>query len=86
MPTKLQSSFIELGAAFDIDPDFNMLNDVNIAEKSYYAPEKFVVLDEVAIEQEALDAEEAELEGLRDDYDEGFEDFEDDTAERTGTS
>jgi len=27
MPNKIQNSFVELSSKFDIDPDFNMLND-----------------------------------------------------------
>lgn len=32
MPSHLQKSFLELGAKFDIDPDFNMLNEQNLQE------------------------------------------------------
>ena len=35
--------------------------------------------------QEELADQEADLEDLRDSYDQGFEDFEDDTSARTGT-
>ncbi len=45
MPSNLQSSFLELGAKFDIDDDFNMLNEKAIEAKTYYAPDKFALLD-----------------------------------------
>ncbi len=45
MPNNLQNSFLELGTKFDIDDDFNMLNEKAIEAKTYYAPDKFALLD-----------------------------------------
>ena len=45
MPNDLQNSFLEMSTEFDIDDDFNMLNEKEIEAKSYYAPDKFALLD-----------------------------------------
>ncbi len=45
MPSHLQNSFLEMSTEFDIDDDFNMLNEKEIEAKSYYAPDKFALLD-----------------------------------------
>ncbi len=45
MPGHLQNSFLEISTNFDIDEDFNMLNEKEIEAKTYYAPDKFALLD-----------------------------------------
>ena len=89
MPSNMQGSFLEMNSQFDIDPEFNMMNEMStdMSQKNYYAPKKFAVStqdDPVAPTEEALDAEEDALEGVRDTYGEGYVDYESDVAARTG--
>jgi len=88
MPSNMQGSFLEMNSQFDIDPEFNMMNEMStdMSQKNYYAPKKFAVStqdDPVAPTEEALDAEEDALEGVRDTYGEGYVDYESDVAART---
>jgi len=74
MPADLQQSYLEIGAKYDIDSEFNMLNDIaKLGEKEYYAPKKFAVLKQAddEIDEEALDDQEEELESER----AGYEDY-----------
>ena len=85
----MQGSFLEMNSQFDIDPEFNMMNEMSseMSKKSYYAPKKFAVqgADPTVEEQDAaLDAQEAELEADRGTYGEGYVDYESDVTERTG--
>jgi len=82
MPPNLKESFLQIGAQFDIDPDFSMLKETNIDSKEYYAPKKFVLIDEAMAEEEMLSAEEEALAREREGYEEGYEDFVDDTSAR----
>ena len=77
-----------MNSKFDIDPEFNMMNELSgdMKQKNYYAPKKFAVTQarEDAPTDEQLDAIEEELEDDRDGYGEGYVDYESDVAERTG--
>ena len=76
-----------MNSQFDIDPEFNMMNEVSsdMEKKNYYAPKKFAVQGEDGLPtDEELDAVEDQLESERDSYDEGFVDYESDVQERTG--
>ena len=87
MPTQMQGSFLEMNSQFDIDPEFNMMNEMSsdMQKKNYYAPKKFVVQDgEETPTDEQLDAVEAGLETDREGYGDGYVDYESDTTERTG--
>ena len=48
MPSKMQGSFLEMNSQFDIDPEFNMMNEMSsdMDKKNYYAPKKFAVMTE----------------------------------------
>ena len=79
-----------MNSQFDIDPEFNMMNEMSsdMSAKNYYAPKKFVVEDAEeapAPTDEQLDAVEAGLESDREGYGDGYVDYESDTTERTGT-
>ena len=90
MPSNMQGSFLEMNSQFDIDPEFNMMNEVSsdMDKKAYFAPKKFAVMteDDAAPlpDDEALDAEEAELADDRQTYGEGYVDYESTVSERTG--
>ena len=44
MPPAIQQSYLEIGSKYNIEGDFDMLNDIaKLGDKSYYAPEKFAV-------------------------------------------
>ena len=90
MPKNMQGSFLEMNSQFDIDPEFNMMNEMSsdMESKNYYAPKKFAVTGPEPKTNEEKDAEldaiEAGLEGQRETYGEGFVDYESDVASRTG--
>ena len=80
-----------MNSQFDIDPEFNMMNEMSsdMESKNYYAPKKFAVTSEsepetVEAKDAELDAQEAALEGQRETYGEGYVDYESDVKERTG--
>ena len=91
MPSNMQGSFLEMNSQFDIDPEFNMMNEVSsdMDKKAYFAPKKFAVMledDEPLPSDEELDAEEADLADDRQTYGEGYVDYESTVSERTGKS
>jgi hypothetical protein len=45
MPEHIQTSFVEIGAKLNIDPEFNMLNDADgdLEDSEFFAPKKFAV-------------------------------------------
>lgn len=86
MPSNMQGSFLEMNSQFDIDPEFNMMNEVStdMEKKAYYAPKKFAVMTEEELpSDEQLDAEEADLADDRQTYGEGYVDYESTVSERT---
>jgi len=94
MPTKMQGSFLEMGSQFDIDPEFNMMNEMSsdMEKENYYAPKKFAVMSEMQADpaaaaatptDEQLDAVETGLKEDRTTYGEGYVDYESTTNERT---
>jgi hypothetical protein len=48
MPTGVQTSFLELNAKFDIDPEFNMMNEMtaDMQSETYFAPKQFALVEE----------------------------------------
>ena len=50
MPTGVQHSFLELNAKFDIDPEFNMMNEMtaDIQSETYFAPKQYALVEEEA--------------------------------------
>lgn len=43
MPEHIQTSFVEIGAKLNIDPEFNMLNNGDLEDSEFFAPKKFAV-------------------------------------------
>ena len=48
MPTGVQTSFLEVSAKFDIDPEFNMMNEMtaDMQAETYFAPKQFALIED----------------------------------------